>query len=712
VAVSRSAATIKVYINDVLNNDIRVHSIDQVIGGSEVNTAVFEQLGVSTDIMVTDNNTLEGLAGQNNKVEIKIADQNGNDFTVFLGRVGGARVSIKPDGEVVTYTARLDPNMFGLSIASMACMNVNTLTGGSGTIGDFGLAYSEDDIIFNPIINGISQPNKTAADIVNGGSPFNGSKVFIDPRSIHPGTLNATINARSGVTTVVDTAVTLSGGYSAVSDYWSLREVVEYICKAINSNETYIDNPSRAELAAVLPQDGTQIRNLRIRRGAYLPELLDSVLNPYGYYWRVNFANPFGPRIEVAKRGLAGTVNLKRQAPGDVLNDSDTQLWQMNLNYDITNKTVSSNSAYGNEVIKEGTFELVPAWDITDPGDDVDVYANQPDIAGGGTSETGVAWRKWVLNEAGDYTDSWAGSWYAQNDWSATSRTAAIKAFDWDTFFGADAPNQTNHIKRRSRLLPTVTLNRKGDGPQGNTQGVYIEWGQYDNAAGQWIWRPVTGTGSDEDGVKLAGQEQVFSHGLGIGVRLLENEAGILFDDAPWDLKLSDELDQSSYSSFPRIRVTASLACDERVQDTELSADTLPVDTYGGAIDVTQFRHRAIATTGSYASVLWYGNEAAGNFSGSEAYKDGRIDDSTAIATYNANIVNSFNQATVAGTAVLNAVDYVSTDWIGLSVEKVEGLEFNLRTNANGLATATYPIITKVTLDIQTQTTVLKLGTT
>ena len=102
MASSKSSATIEVLINGVISNEARVHDIKQVSGAS-VNTAVFEVVAPSTNIMETENNNLAGIAGQNQRVEIKIYDQNAQPHTVFLGRVTGATISIGPQGEVIKF---------------------------------------------------------------------------------------------------------------------------------------------------------------------------------------------------------------------------------------------------------------------------------------------------------------------------------------------------------------------------------------------------------------------------------------------------------------------------------------------------------------------------------------------------------------------------------------------------------------------------------
>ena len=712
MASSKSSATIEVLINGVISNEARVHDIRQVSGAS-VNTAVFEVVAPSTNIMETENNNLAGIAGQNQRVEIKIYDQNAQPHTVFLGRVTGATISIGPQGEVIKYTARLDPNMFGPSITHAACMNLNDKSLDNWERASFGLAYTEESIVFNPVINGVPTPNKTAWDVTDNASVFFQEKVFIDPRQVSPWGVTAAIDDRQNETQVVTNPYNSpSRGTDAICDYWSLREAVEFVLLSINSGEVYINNPSQAVIN-ILPEDGTQIRNLHIRRGMYLPEALDALLLPFGYYWYVDFDNPFGPTIAIEQRGLSGTETIKRQAPGVQVDLANTDLWKLDINYDISNKTISSNTAYGECIIKEGTFELIPAFDLSavENGDFRDMWKDTQGTASASGGAGQFSMMKWVLNEAGDYNHQWglAGQqWYVQNEFVFShERTETIAAFDWDAFFGADAPNQTNHIKRRSRFLPMVQMDQQGTGPAGPVNGTFIEFGKWDPVDLKWIWTPIGGV-ADKDSATVIG-DCYSSYGIQCGVRLLEEEAGIIFSDPPAELIAALRSGNPDYANWPRIRITASLACDERLQDSLLAVKSLPLDPYDAASDVRQFRKRAVEKTGDYKSVLWPANVANIGFNG---LVDGSTDDTNAIQNYNSQIVNTYSQATVTGSAVLNALDFVSTDWIGKSITKVEGLELGLETSAALGFGATYPIVTGVTYDVNNQVTILSLGTT
>ena len=703
MTISRRRANVSVTINGVVEPEARVLEINLGLGGGGVNTCTFEVLGTTTDIVSAENNNLESIAGQNQLVEITM-DTGAPLFLsslVFRGRVCGARIELGPDGEKIVYKARLDDPMFSKVNTEKPQYSTQDFLGDSSDSSTFYLLYSEDEMVFNPIVNGTPMPNKTAFELV---APWVGKHVFIDPRSVDPNILTATIRDRSDEYQVVTNPVDISPD-SPMCDYWCLREIVDFLCQHLGLAGN-VNAPTQATIDS-LPEDGTMIRNLKIRRGAYLTEALDAVLKPYGYYWLINFNALGGPTIEIYERGLApASVAYSRQLSGNTVDGSET-VWSYNLDYDISPKTAGTSFCYGSPVIKEGTFELMPAWDISaaDAIEDDDTLGSVPDAAG----DDGAVWRKWVLNEAGDYTGLNSGSWYALQDWDSSTRDFDMFPFDWSDFFGADVTDSSSLVRRRTRLLPTVTLNKAGNAPQGQKGGVFLEYGTY--ADGKWTWRPVDSLTEPKSDINNdASQNQRGGPGLNVTWRLLENEAGIMFDEVPLSLKARANADTSGLAYHPRIRVTASLSSDQRVLGLG-STNILPVDAYFNAADVTQFRKKVVATTGDYTSVLWRGVDGeAGGFTGDDAYKDGRVDDSAAAGLYAQDIVDKFSQATVSGSVVTPFISSNFSGSLGLTLQSISGMDFVMRTNSELNTPATYPTITRVRFDFQAQTSTVTLG--
>lgn len=698
--VSQQAAGFSVAINAVNEPNARLLDVSTGIGSGNVNTCRFEIVQTSTGAMKTNNASLEGLAGQNQLVEVTyINPATGGTQLIFRGRVTGAQISIAPEGEKVIYEAALTKQMVSTTFAQKVQYSIKTAAGESSVAADFTEAYSESDMVFNPVINGVPHPNKTAMTL---NAPYAGGHVFVDPRSVSTDVLLKTIETRAGETQVVTNPVSISP-LDSICDYWCLREVVEYLVATLHIN-TYVSAP----VTSALPEDGTQIRNLQIRRGAHLTEALDTVLSPYGFYWWIDFRDPFsGPIIKIDQRGSAPASGIfTRQVPGDTVDQAQTTVWSMNIRYDISPKTVSTTQCMGNEVVKEGTFELVPAWDISAANsiEDDDILGSEPDVAG----DNGPVWRKWVLNEAGDYTDLNFGAWYPQQDWTSTDQTSSYEVFDWSTFFGADVADSANLIRRRSRLLPTVILNKSGTGPQGPKDGVFLEYGTYSD--GKWWWRPVDSLADPKSALAIDSTAGTRSaQGLGVGWRLLRDEAGIMFDEVPLTLRHRAQSDESEIAYHPRLRVTASLAADQRVLATA-NAAALPVDAYTHATLVTQFKKKVIAKTGDYKSVFWDGVDGqAGGFTGDDAYKDGTFDDSTAIADYAQDVVDRFSQATVTGDIVVPFISPLHSE-LGVTVQNIAALGLNMRTNDAAAVTPTYATVVKARIDVQQQTTTVTLG--
>jgi len=737
VSISRVSPDVTVKINGVESNEARVHKVTQVLGSSKVNAAIFEVLGVSTDIIQIQDNDLESLAGQNQLVEIFIDDSALNQRQVFVGRVTGANISFNESGESVTYEARLDPPMFGPVSRTRYVMTTKGDYANSGFPVDFSVAEDSEELVFNPTYAGLYTPNKCAFDVASPGHPFDGKRVFVDPGSVKASILSETREVRNGVADLVNVPVVLPSGDYAICDYWSIQEVVSYLITALGS-EDYVFNPTAATIASLDASCGP-INNLRIRRGTSLFDALDQVLKPFGYNWRVNFDATFGPTIEIEKRGLASgpnarLISLDRQASGKVGGpDGNTanNLWRFNLSYDMSDKMATTTSLYGANVVKEGTFELVPAWDFTDSNMSTknsieSIRSNPVEYPGAGLGD-GQVWRKWVLNEAGDYTGLASnGLWYKQNDWqnggNGITRDQTIKSINWKELFyegtGIDPGLQTDKVRRRTRLLPTVTLNNKSTAPAGQSRGVFVEYGIYNRVSGVWEWMPIESEAKygDTNGA-IPAQNMLPGPGLPVRFRLLEDEAGIYFD-GPVDAFVSISKAQADPNAsppvdffMPRIRVTASIEFSERINSEYIDQNPLPIDNYTRSINSNQYKWRTVAHTGQYASVMsWSTKGGAGGLPDDESLRSGEQEDDLSI-TIAAQIASiGYTQGTLRGKATLNAVDYSDTQWIGSLIAGINGVNFSMQTNSSASAAPTYPTVTEVTYDINNQTTVLRLG--
>lgn len=245
------------------------------------------------------------------------------------------------------------------------------------------VVFVEDDIVFNPEIDGIIRGNRSDHKDVDDAF------TFVHPESVRT-TAAATYQESAG-------------------RKWSLVNAVYTLCWQLNQLEDWITNPTRDDLQNAFEdpsgESGKQhdIRNTRIPLGTYLPQALEMLLTPLGYsFWLKTTIGPddgdeegaITTKIVFFKRntGLKGTVQLQRIGQVRNQRDSDVSGYSAEYSYiDLANIV----EGYSELLLAEGTFELVKGW--SDEFDDVDLYTlDSPDTH----REVG---RKWVLNEAGDY---------------------------------------------------------------------------------------------------------------------------------------------------------------------------------------------------------------------------------------------------------------------------------------------------------------------
>jgi hypothetical protein len=160
----------------------------------------------------------------------------------------------------------------------------------------------------------------------------------------------------------------------------------------------------------------------------------------------------------------------------------------------------------GDFKIFEATFELKMAWDSSLESNSYDYFSpsTNPDFY-----QVRDVYRKWTLNETGDYS----GPPYYQGN-----------AFDFSKIF-----QSTNFIHCRRRFWPALTTDS-----QGRSLGYYLQV-SYDNGLTWWQYLDAFNTLTDECGVWLSGER--------LGIEL-------------WDALLKGGL---------RFRITASVISDERL---------------------------------------------------------------------------------------------------------------------------------------------------
>jgi hypothetical protein len=188
---------------------------------------------------------------------------------------------------------------------------------------------------------------------------------------------------------------------------------------------------------------------------------------------------------------------------------------------------------------------MVKAWDSADESTDYDIFSptTNPDFYA-----VKDVYRKWTLNEAGDYS----GPPYSQGD-----------AFDFSKIF-----ESSNFVQRRRRFWPALTTDK-----QGKSLGYFLEV-SFDNGLHWWQYLYAFDNLLDECGVWLSGD---------------------LLDTDTWVAALKGVL---------KFRITASVVSDERLSCVVADG---PVNSTVPVVDhiITlprQFKYRKVSNRSVFAN--------------------------------------------------------------------------------------------------------------
>jgi len=252
-----------------------------------------------------------------------------------------------------------------------------------------------------------------------------------------------------------------------------------------------------------------------------------------------------GPAQQIIfyKDAQGRTVELNCQRAGEILSISGTNVTDLSSSkiVPVTNRYVGR----GDYKIFEATFELVKGWDASLEEIKYDLYSpsTNPDFI-----EVKDVYRRWVLNEAGDYT----AEPYNQG-----------QAYDFSPVFG-----NHNYVKKHRRFWPALSCDK-----QGKSMGYFLEV-TYDDGE---HWLQYLGA---------------FENRL--------DECGIWLS--------SDRLDIFTYvaamKGVLRFRLTASVVSDERLS-CEMADG--PVNSVVPIIDRVftlprQFRYRKVTGKSNFAN--------------------------------------------------------------------------------------------------------------
>ena len=263
-------------------------------------------------------------------------------------------------------------------------------------------------------------------------------------------------NAHRSPITVNGKSYTVFCAEPSQSKFFSCAEAIDYLlCEYLLIGQLHTP---RIEQLRALAEDQT-VRDLDVT-GLNLLEALQRCCSRAGLRFKfVPRLAATGPAQAIVfyKSGTGKAVQLNCQQGGQRFSISKTNIANLSSRknfWPVTHKYIGQ----GDFKVFEATFELVKAWDHAD--EDTNYYkfspSTNPDFY-----QVKDVYRKWTLNEAGDYS----GAPYNQGE-----------AFDFSKIF-----QSSNFACRRRRFWPALTTDK-----QGRSLGYFLQvsydgehWWQY-----------------------------------------------------------------------------------------------------------------------------------------------------------------------------------------------------------------------------------------
>jgi len=250
--------------------------------------------------------------------------------------------------------------------------------------------------------------------------------------------------------------------------------------------------------------------------------------------------------IEFYRAGNGRTVELNCQKAGEQFSISKTNIATLNSNrsfWPVTHKYVGQ----GDFMVYEATFELVKAWDPNLEDTDYDKFSpsTNPDF-----HQVKDVYRKWCLNEAGQYSDAP----YNRGE-----------AFDFSKIFGSKS-----YAQHRRRFYPALSTDKLG-----RSLGYFLQISFGDVQNNWWQYLHAFNILLDECGIWLSSDR---------------------LDTDTWFASLQDNL---------KFRITASIVSDQRL--TATLADG-PVNSTAPVVEhvVTlprQYKYRKVSAQSIFANI-------------------------------------------------------------------------------------------------------------
>jgi len=257
---------------------------------------------------------------------------------------------------------------------------------------------------------------------------------------------------------------------------WSYAAVINYLlCEYLPNGQ--LQRPSIERLRALT--ENQTVRDLDVT-GLNLIEALHRCCERISLRFKfVPRPVPTGPDqvIVFYKDGTGRTVELNCQHAKEQLSISETNVVRFNSRknfWPITHKYIGQ----GDFKVYEATFELVKAWDGSDEDTDYDKFSPSTNAD---VYQIKDVYRKWCLNEAGDYSIAP----YNQGN-----------AFDFLKIFQSG-----NFVRRSRRFWPSLTTDK-----QGKSLGYFLQV-SFDNGLHWWQYLYAFNNLLDECGIWLSSDQ-------------------------------------------------------------------------------------------------------------------------------------------------------------------------------------------------------------
>ncbi len=254
---------------------------------------------------------------------------------------------------------------------------------------------------------------------------------------------------------------------------WSYAEVIEYLfCEYLPQGQ--LARPSIEQLRVLT--EGREVYDLDVTDLSLLAALrrcCEKTGLSIRFMPRLTASGP-EQAIELYRPGCGRAVELSCQAKGEQLSISKTNIARVHSRknfWPVTHRHIGQ----GDFKVYEATFDLIKAWDPA--YEDPEKYEKFSPSTNPDFYQVKNVYRKWCLNEAGDYSCSP----YNQGE-----------AFDFSRIFAGD------FVRRHRRFWPALTTDR-----QNRSLGYYLQV-SFDNGENWWQYAYSFDNLAEECGVWLS----------------------------------------------------------------------------------------------------------------------------------------------------------------------------------------------------------------